>query len=61
METENLEGWENWRFGFEVQNWTFEGCFEVEMTFKHILGVSATIPAQFAYKIILKLMQICPN
>ena len=41
--TENLEGWENWEIMFEVQNWTFEGCFEVKMTFKNILGASATI------------------
>ena len=53
-EIEDLEGWENLKFSFEVQNLTFEGCFEVKMTFKNILGVSATIPAQFSYKIILK-------
>ena len=35
--------------GFEVQNWTFEGCFETKMTFKNILEDSALIPAQFPY------------
>ena len=43
--TENLEVWEKFKSRFEVQNWTFECCFEVKITFKNILGVSATILA----------------
>ena len=34
----------------EVRIRTFEGCFEVEMTFKNILEVPALIPDQFPYK-----------
>ena len=36
----------------EIQNWTCEGSFEVEMMFEHILEVPALIPVQFPYKFI---------
>ena len=48
--TEILEGWEHSKIWFEIQNWTVKGCFDVKMTFKNILAVSATIPAQFSGK-----------
>ena len=35
--------------GLRSQISTFEGCFEVKIIFKIILGVPATIPAQFPY------------
>ena len=47
--TENLEGWDNWKMRFEVQKLTFEGCFEVKMMFKIILGVPAFILGQFPF------------
>ena len=37
------------KFSFEVQNC----AFEINVTLKNIVGVTATIPAQFQYKIIL--------
>ena len=45
--TENLEGSEISKFGFEVQDWTFEGCSKSQITLKHIGTPSATIPIQF--------------
>ena len=48
-ETEILRRWESLNFRIEVQNWTFEGCFETKMILKHILEVPALIPAQFPY------------
>ena len=38
------------KISFEVQNWTYEGCFKTKMTFKIILKVPALILAQFPYK-----------
>ena len=47
--TEILEGSKSSKFRFEVQNLSFEDCFEVKMIFKSILEVPALIPAQFPY------------
>ena len=41
------------KVNFEIQNWTFEGCFETKMILKNILKVSALIPTQFPCKIML--------
>ena len=47
--TEILRRWGGPKFRIEVQNWTFEGCFETKMIFKNIPEVPALIPAQFPY------------
>ena len=47
-----LEGG-TWEFRIQVQIWTFEGCFQVEMMFENSLEVPALIPAQFQYKMLL--------
>ena len=44
---ENMEGWEGQNFRIEIQNLTFDGCFEVNMIFKNILEVPALTPYQF--------------
>ena len=36
--TENLRRSENSKFGFDVQTWTFEGCFNTKMILKNILN-----------------------
>ncbi len=45
-----LRGLKNEKSVLGSQNRTFEGCFEIKMTFKNILEVPALIPAQFPYK-----------
>ena len=54
-------GGEKLKMKFELQNLTFEGCLEVKMIFKSILGVPATILAQFPFRIILFSITINPN
>ena len=48
FEVQNMEQ-ENSNISFDVQKFTFEGCFETKMIFKNILGVPDLIPAQFPY------------
>ena len=51
--TKILRRWGNLKFRIGVQNWTFEGCFEVKMILKNILKVPTVILAQFPSKIIV--------
>ena len=51
----------NWKFRIEVQNFTFEGCFQTKMTFRNILEYSQGIPASFSIRCILFWMKICEN
>ena len=44
IEVQNMEQ-ESSKTSFEVQKLTFEGCFEVKMIFKNILGDPDLIPA----------------
>ena len=46
IEFQNMDE-ENSKMNFEVQNWTFQGCFKTKMTFKNILEYSRVIPAWF--------------
>ena len=45
-----LEGREDRKFRIELQNFTFDSCFKVNIMFKTILELSALIPTQFPYK-----------
>ena len=47
--TEILRRWGGPKFRIEVQNRTFEGCFETKMIFENILEVPDLIPLQFPY------------
>ena len=49
--TEILMRWGGPKFRIEVQNRTFEGCFETKMILKSILEVPALLPTQFPYKV----------
>ena len=45
IDVQNMEQ-ESSKISFEIQNLTFQACFQVKMIFKNILGVPALIPAQ---------------
>ena len=55
--TEILKVPESSKFRIEVPTWTFEGCFEVEIIFKSILGAPALIPPYSIYKLIFLTQQ----